>query len=288
MEDLTQALHQLEIRFPSHRFEWKGSLGICPFHKDTNQSLTIYKGKKDGAIRYFCFGCQEGGNIFEGKKPPLNSLLQSLIKKPEEKKMKTTIHDISWTIPWRMSDPVVRYLKQRGVSERTANYWQIRSARTPEGHAVMIPDVIVDNKTRMYQLRYIENNSGLRYMSTEGSKHLMRLKKFSSKTLVLVEGPFDALAVGKEAVPLIGKYLTSIQFAELEQLYKTDRYPKKIVICLDGGKEELELAYRIAKRIKSIKGLLTKSAITICKLPKGNDPGNLGKEIFNYERKIYP
>jgi DNA primase len=41
--------------------EWEG---LCPFHQENSPSFTIFTGK-DGAERFFCFGCNERGDVVD-------------------------------------------------------------------------------------------------------------------------------------------------------------------------------------------------------------------------------
>jgi DNA primase len=41
--------------------EWEG---CCPFHQETTPSFTIFNGK-DGVPRFFCFGCNERGDVID-------------------------------------------------------------------------------------------------------------------------------------------------------------------------------------------------------------------------------
>lgn len=86
-------------------------------------------------------------------------------------------------------------------------------------------------------------------------------------TVVVVEGPIDAIRTGPQAVALLGKTLSQAKAARLSSLRAT-----KIVVYLDAGEAEREKALEIA-------GQLTSGAdVYVAQAPEGCDPGSLTPE----------
>lgn len=289
---------ELERDNPAHDFAWKdgpsSSLGICPFHGDTNQSLSVYipKGMKgDARVRFYCFGCGKSDGIVEKKRSSheLAEALLAMNKKPLNDRQAVEWFDLDWTSPWRSSPEAVQYLRKRGVSEATADYWELRHGITPWGPVVLVPDRMKGSKTIQYQMRYLHvPENGLRYKSSPGEKRMFRTSRFRERRLVLVEGPFDALAIGPEARFLLGKVLTEAQEEGVRRIMGGDKHPVEIHVCLDGGEEEEVYAGKLVRKLMKMPGLPAKASVHLCRLPDGKDPGDIGTGIFRYSRKLHP
>ena len=63
IDDINNRLQIEEIiaeYVPSLKQKGDRYLGLCPFHKEKTPSFSVTPEKN----MYYCFGCQEGGNIF--------------------------------------------------------------------------------------------------------------------------------------------------------------------------------------------------------------------------------
>lgn len=119
------------------------------------------------------------------------------------------------------------------------------------------------------------------YINPSISKNIIFLEFLInwSEDIILVEGFFDAVAVQRNASPLLGKILSSKW-----KLKIIDSESQNFYVCLDGGLQEQQDINEICGFISSV----GKKAFKV-KLPLGEDPSSIGKkEVWKYIRDAEP
>jgi len=167
------------------------------------------------------------------------------------------------------------YLKKRGITKKDAIYWKI--GYCPSGlysGRIVVPSFDEEGYCNYFIARSYDNN-WKKYMNPPSSKDVVfnHLYLDFDSNLVVVEGVFDAIVAGPNAVPLLGSTLkeTSKLFQEI---VKNDT---PIYIALDPDASE--------KENKLIRKFLN-YGIEVYKVDISpyNDVGEMSKKIF-LERK---
>lgn len=188
-------------------------------------------------------------------------------------KLPSESRSLSWATP--MGRMACKYLRERGVPVSLARRLGIRYCATGLYHTRLIFPVR-DIKGNVV---YFTNRSMLRTVSKRKSLHPHKQEGFVSRndvlfnidracrhdTVLITEGPFDALLAGENAVALLGKSLSRLQ-RETLLLCEFKRY----VVMLDGD------AY--ADSVKIGKLLMPYGDTYVVKLPEDKDPADLAKE----------
>ena len=123
------------------------------------------------------------------------------------------------------------YLKKRGISKHDILKYNIGYC---EGGVyskmIIIPSYSNEGKLNYFVARNFDSNSNVKYKNPPLSKNIVPFEVFInwSSPLVLCEGPFDALAIKRNAIPLLGKH---IQDNLMKQIVTST--VKQIYIALD-------------------------------------------------------
>ena len=123
------------------------------------------------------------------------------------------------------------YLKKRGISKHDILKYNIGYY---EGGVyskmIIIPSYSNEGKLNYFVARNFDSNSNVKYKNPPLSKNIVPFEVFInwSSPLVLCEGPFDALAIKRNAIPLLGKH---IQDNLMKQIVTST--VKQIYIALD-------------------------------------------------------
>ena len=123
------------------------------------------------------------------------------------------------------------YLKKRGISKHDILKYNIGYC---EGGVyskmIIIPSYSNEGKLNYFVARNFDSNSNVKYKNPPLSKNIVPFEVFInwSSPLVLCEGTFDALAIKRNAIPLLGKH---IQDNLMKQIVTST--VKQIYIALD-------------------------------------------------------
>jgi hypothetical protein len=125
----------------------------------------------------------------------------------------------------------LNYLKKRGISKHDILKYNIGYC---EGgiydKMIVIPSYNSEGKLNYFVARNFDPNSPVKYKNPPINKNIVPFEVFInwSSPLVLCEGPFDALAIKRNAIPLLGKH---IQDNLMKQIVTST--VKQIYIALD-------------------------------------------------------
>lgn len=266
----------------------------CPFCEengkspDNNHHLYInisYSSSRSGL--WICYRCGEKGGyqgllrrlgIEDRKSYPTKKQFTQLVSDWEKsysnsKDLENDKYYLPTTLPLCSWMDSYRYLKDRGISDDDMVYYGMRIGSGRFTDRVVVP-VVEDGKIIFWTARAIFDDMVPRYLNPSVGKNgavfnLEGARKMSS-TVVICEGVFDAIRVGRNAVSLFSKTLSSIQ---LKKLYQAKFF--KYIVSLDG--DARDETYKICKQLDSY-GLSTYYVL----LPDKVDPDDYGRENMNH------
>lgn len=124
-----------------------------------------------------------------------------------------------------------RYLKQREVTQEDILRYNIGyCASGQHEEKIIIPDYSSDGKLEFFVGRSYNPNSTYKFSAPSVSKNFIGFEMHISWKfpIVLCEGPFDAIAIRRNAIPLYGKTLSKKLKEKIIQ-----EHPPKLYIALD-------------------------------------------------------
>jgi len=143
------------------------------------------------------------------------------------------------------------YLRKRGVTLHDIIKYDIGYCETGEyTNSIVIPSYDEKGNLNYFTSRSF-NNSKLKYKNPDVSRDIIPFEFFInwSQPIILCEGPFDALAIKRNAIPLLGKNITPKLMAKL-----VESKVKKIYIALDKDamKKALEFCEKLMNEGKQV------------------------------------
>lgn len=160
------------------------------------------------------------------------------------------------------------YLTSRGVTEEQMVRYRLGTSGTSYWGRVILPSFDREGTLNYITGRAISPTNRMRYWSPRISKDVVLYEDTVdwSRPVILVEGMFDAIATGEDAVPLGGKYLGSRLLARLVEA------DGPVYVALDRD------AMRDARNV--VRTLLSYDLeVRLCPLP-GKDPAALGADAM--------
>ena len=177
--------------------------------------------------RWHCWVCNAGGQKIIQLLKKLNvskNIIKNILELLDEyvsydkQKEKETQHGL--TLPkcykplYKHSDSLVRnhalkYLKHRGITQREIIRYQI--GYCDDGiytNRVIIPSYSSEGDLNYFVARDIFPDSKMKYKNPPVSRNIIPFELFVSweHPIVLCEGVFDAIAIKRNAIPLLGKF----------------------------------------------------------------------------------
>lgn len=259
----------------------------CPFcnHHKKKLEVQIYTNDK-GDNPWACWVCNTRGKS-------IRSLLRQLKVDPEAQKQ-VLQHiskgealgskvDIGLTLPKEFKalkdasttsievNRIRRYLAARGIFDEEIIKYNIGYCSSgPYSNRVILPSYDENGLLNFFVGRTVGQGSGQKYKNPSVSKDITMFESMVNyqAPIILVEGIFDALAVKRNAIPILGKVPSHHLYHQLSKASST----KSIYIALDN--DALDGALSIAEKLI---GLGKK--VYLVELP-GKDPSELGFETF--------
>jgi hypothetical protein len=213
--------------------------------------------------------------------------------------VKQGVRRLPW-IPWpggvdRLTDPACaphaqawEYLATRGIAPEVARTYGLGYGRSGKLHGYIVFPVIMDHTLVFWQgrktwdpPRELTGEARKAWIARTGYKKTLNPVSIGqvatggevlfnydmarhAETIVICEGPVDAVKVGTHAVALLGK---TAQAVKVERLRRTTA--RAFVIYLDRGAEESASALALARELAPF------AAVWIATPPEGHDPGSL-------------
>jgi DNA primase len=144
------------------------------------------------------------------------------------------------------------YLKSRGITE--SDILKYGLGYCEKGHysrMIIIPSYDENGNLNFFTARSFDKNSPIKYKNPEYSRDIIPFELFINWNLpvILCEGPFDALSIKRNAIPLLGK---NIQPNLMKKLVSSA--VKKIYIALDSDaiKQSLKFCEQLMDEGKEV------------------------------------
>lgn len=227
----------------------------CPFCSHHKKKLEInFTENKEGAHYWHCWFCNSRGrtlySLFKKLDVPYETLieLKSLIKnrdyieEKEEKNFILTLPKEFKSILNNKELPARRaftYLKRRGIQVEDILKYNIGYCE--EGiyaNRIIVPSYDESNKLNYFTCRSFEEEPYRKYTNPPVSRDIIPFELFINWDIpiILCEGVFDALAIKRNVIPLLGKNIQS----SLMKKIVTSRV-QKIYLALDSDAQKLAL-----------------------------------------------
>jgi DNA primase len=193
----------------------------------------------------------------------IGEVKHSLLEFPKE--FKTFINSQDITARHALS-----YLKKRNISKTDILKYNIGyCASGTYANMIVIPSYDCNGKLNYFTARSFEKDPYVKYRNPEVSRDIIAFELFVNWDLpiILCEGPFDALAIKRNAIPLFGK---NIQPSLMKKLVESK--VQKIYIALDN--DAMKQALGFCEQLLDIG-----KEVYLVEL-QGKDPSEMGFEHF--------
>lgn len=224
---------------------------ICPFHISNppgKKNLEInFTESKEGEHQWHCWGCNKKGKklitLFKKLKvsPEKIAELKSYVKiydyfnieeKQEEQSLELPKEFKSLINPTGlMSKHALFYLKKRQITHNDVIKYGLGYCESGKyKNMIILPSFDLDGKLNYFTARSFENNPYRKYYNPPVSRDIIPFELYINWNIpiILCEGFFDAIAIKRNVIPLLGKNIQSKLMAKL-----VESSVQKIYIALD-------------------------------------------------------
>lgn len=258
----------------------------CPFCHHHKPKLEVnFTENKDGINQWACWTCNKKGksikSLFNQIKVDANHFheLSKLVKNVSSYNI-NEIKSVILELPKEfktfidnkdiISRQALVYLKKRNITQQDILKYNIGYCNSGQyNNMIVIPSYDSTGKLNYFTARSFEPNPYTKYRNPETSRDIIPFELFINWDLpiILCEGPFDAMAIKRNVVPLFGK---SIQPSLMKKLVESK--VQKIYIALDND--------AIKQALKFCEQLLDVGKEVYLVELQGKDPSELGFENF--------
>jgi len=170
----------------------------------------------------------------------------------------------------KSNDPIYKnaiyYLKQRRIGPQEILRYSIGYCdRGPYSNRIIIPSYDEDGKLNYFIARSIFSDK-FKYKNPNINRDVIIFDLFINWKcdITIVEGIFDAISIRKNALPLLGKFMSKKLIKKI-----IVKKPPRVNVCLDSDAKESSI---------KLMEQLVKNGIKVCfvELPDNQDPSDLG------------
>ena len=260
----------------------------CPFCNHHKPKLEVnFTENKKGHNPWHCWVCGKKGKTIKGlfKSLKVSSEkfieLSKLVKTGSEveevivqthvelpKEFKPIIGDLDLT-----SKKAYNYLRKRNITKDDILKYNLGYCDFGRyANMIIIPSYDKDGTLNYFTARSFEKDPFIKYRNPDCSRDIIPFELFINwdSPLILCEGPFDAMAIKRNAIPLLGK---NIQSNLLKKIVQST--VEKIYIALDTD--------AMKQSLKHCEYLLNQGKEVYLVELEGKDPSDLG---FSYFTKL--
>jgi hypothetical protein len=258
----------------------------CPFCHHHKPKLEVnFTENSEGVNQWACWACSKKGKSIKSlfkqvqvdasyfqelsklvKNVSLNDIgevKQVILELPKEYKSFINNKDI-------IARHAFTYLKKRDITKQDILKYNIGYCNLGQyAKMIVIPSYDANGKLNYFTARSFEKDPYTKYRNPETSRDIIPFELFVNWDLpiILCEGPFDAMAIKRNAIPLFGK---NIQPSLMKKLVESK--VQKIYIALDN--DAIKQALRFCEQLLDVG-----KEIYLVEL-QGKDPSELGFENF--------
>jgi DNA primase len=260
----------------------------CPFCNHHKPKLEVnFTENKKGYNPWHCWVCGKKGKTIKGLFKSLKASsekfieLSKLVKTGSEveevivqthvelpKEFKPIIGDLDLT-----SKKAYNYLRKRNITKDDILKYNLGYCDFGRyANMIIIPSYDKDGTLNYFTARSFEKDPFIKYRNPDCSRDIIPFELFINwdSPLILCEGPFDAMAIKRNAIPLLGK---NIQSNLLKKIVQST--VEKIYIALDTD--------AMKQALKHCEYLLNQGKEVYLVELEGKDPSDLG---FSYFTKL--
>lgn len=258
----------------------------CPFCHHHKPKLEVnFTENKEGINKWACWACGKRGKTIKSlfKQVQVDSSyfyeLGKLVKNVSTDDLEHIKHN-SLELPKEFQtfknnkDLIARhaltYLNKRNISQQDIFKYNIGYCDYGQyAKMIVIPSYNADGKLNYFTARSFEKDPYTKYRNPETSRDIIPFELFINWDLpiILCEGPFDAMAIKRNVIPLLGK---NIQPTLMKKLVESK--VQKIYIALDN--DAIKKALDFCEKLLDIG-----KEVYLVEL-EGKDPSELGFEKF--------
>ena len=255
----------------------------CPFCSHHKPKLEVnFTENSEGKNRWACWTCGKKGQTIRSLftqmnvSPDIQSKLKPLVKSGGTYEKSHTINIVELPKEFKTFDDSIisrhalNYITKRNITQRDIIKYGIGFCEYgPYSKMIIIPSYNDTGKLNYFTARSFEKDPYVKYRNPEASRDIIPFEMFINWDLpiILCEGPFDAIAIKRNAIPLFGKNIQP----ELMKKLVTSKV-QKIYIALDND--------AIKKAIEFCETLMNEGKEVYLVELDGKDPSELGFEHF--------
>ena len=258
----------------------------CPFCHHHKPKLEVnFTENKEGINQWACWACGKKGKTIRSlfkqvevdssyfhelsklvknvSRDDVGEVKHSILELPKEFKTFLNNKDI-------IAKHALSYLKDRDITKQDILKYNIGYCDSGQyAKMIVIPSYDANGKLNYYTARSFEKDPYTKYRNPETSRDIIPFELFINWDLpiILCEGPFDAMAIKRNAVPLFGK---NIQSSLMKKLVESK--VQKIYIALDN--DAVKQALKFCEQLLDVG-----KEIYLVEL-QGKDPSEMGFEHF--------
>jgi DNA primase len=258
----------------------------CPFCHHHKPKLEVnFTENKEGINQWACWTCGKKGKTIRSlfkqvevdssyfhelsklvknvSRDDIGEVKHSILELPKEFKTFLNNKDI-------IAKHALSYLKDRDITKQDILKYNIGYCDSGQyAKMIVIPSYDANGKLNYYTARSFEKDPYTKYRNPETSRDIIPFELFINWDLpiILCEGPFDAMAIKRNAVPLFGK---NIQSSLMKKLVESK--VQKIYIALDN--DAVKQALKFCEQLLDVG-----KEIYLVEL-QGKDPSEMGFEHF--------
>ena len=164
---------------------------------------------------------------------------------------------------------VRKYLYERGLNDNDFIKYGIGYATTGDyGGRVIIPSYSESNQLNFFVARTYDGNY-FKYKNPEASKDIIFFENLINwdQPIILCEGVFDAMSIRRNAIPILGKSISTSLYKKIITSKVQDIY---VALDTDARDKAIEIAEKFLNQGKRV---------FLIKLP-GKDPSEMGFKAF--------
>jgi DNA primase len=255
----------------------------CPFCHHHKPKLEVnFTEDKEGKNPWQCWVCGKKGKTIRSllkqveASPEILAQLKPLIKTGNNVETITTYNPVELPKEFKQFDNTIisrhalTYLKKRNITKNDILKYNIGYCEYGlYSKMIIIPSYDINGRLNYFTARSFEKDPYVKYRNPEVSRDIIPFELFINWDLpiILCEGPFDAIAIKRNVIPLFGK---NIQPSLMKKIVTSK--VQKIYIALDTD--------AISKALEFCEMLLNEGKEVYLVELKEKDPSDMGFENF--------
>ena len=257
----------------------------CPYCNHSKPKLEVnFTENKKGYNPWHCWACDKRGSRISTLFKKLGSPFEKLeeLKKivGDENEYTEVIKQITLTLPKEfktfknnkdiIARQAISYLKSRGITKEDILKYNIGYCETGTyAKMIIIPSYNENGQLNYFTGRSFEKNPYTKYRNPETSRDIIPFELFINWNLPLIicEGPFDAIAIKRNVIPLLGK---NIQPNLMKKIVTSTI--QKIYIALDSDAKK--------QALKFVEKFMDEGKEVYLVELEGKDPSEMGFKQF--------